>query len=387
MLVRRDPDEGPDDGEFFRVFREGAIRNYDGVMIDVARPLEGLDLNRNFPADWAPEGEQHGAGPFPASEPEIRAYVQAVTDRPNICGHIAYHTFSGVHLRPYATQPDDYFPTSDLRAFQLIGEEATKLTGYPAISVFHEFKYDPKSSIRGGVHDWLYDHLGIYSWVTEFWAPQRQAGIEDYLYIEWLRDHPPEDDLKLVRWSDETLGGRGYVDWYPFEHPQLGPVELGGWDSFYCWGNVPTHLLEDEIAPHADWAIFHALVSPRLELHSLDVTPVGEGAWSVRLVLHNTGWLPTSVSEKAVERKAVRPVEVRLSLPEGARLAAGKEKEEAGQLAGRVDRRSLLWWWSNDATSDRAKLEWVIEAPSGGEVGIEARHARAGVVRATAKLE
>jgi murein tripeptide amidase MpaA len=386
LLVRREPDEANDEGEFYRVLWEGTIRNYDGVTIKVAPPVEGLDMNRNFPMEWAPEAEQHGAGPYPTSEPEIRSYVQAVVDRPNITGHVAYHTFSGVHLRPYSSYDDDHFPTFDLRAYKLLGAEATRRTGYPAISVFHEFKYDPKSTIKGGADDWLYDHLGVFSWVTEFWSPQRQAGITDYQYIEWLRDHPPEDDLELIRWNDEQLGGKGYVDWYPFDHPQLGPVELGGWDVFYCWGNVPPEFLEAEIAPHSDFAIFHALVSPKLELLSLEVKPVGGSAYALRLVLHNTGWLPTYVSKKALDRKSVRPLEVELALPEGARLAAGELKTEAGQLEGRVDKRSTMWWWSDDATSDRAKLEWVVEAPAGGTVGIEARHQRAGVVRAQVEL-
>jgi hypothetical protein len=54
---------------------------------------------------------------------------------------------------------------------------------------------------------------------------------------------------------------------------------------------------------------------------------------------------------------------------------------ELGQLDGRVHRRSLLWWASNDATSDRAKVEWVVEAPAGSSVTVEARHQRAGTVR------
>ena len=209
LMVPRDPDEGPDDGEFYRVLWEGMIRNYDGVTIKIAPPLEGLDLNRNFPIEWAPEGEQPGAGPFPLSEPETRAYGEAIVARPNITGHIAYHTFSGVHLRPYAGYDDDHFPTGDLRAYKLIGKEATELTGYPAVSVFHDFRYDPKTTIKGGAHDWFYDHLGVFSWTTEFWSPQREAGIEDYGYIEWMKEHPPEDDLKLLRWNDEQLGRQG----------------------------------------------------------------------------------------------------------------------------------------------------------------------------------
>ena len=385
MLVRREPDDA--EGEFFRVLWEGRIRNYDGVTIKVAPPLEGLDLNRNFPMEWAVEGEQYGAGPYPTSEPEIRALVQAIVERPNITGHIAYHTFSGVHLRPYSSYPDEHFPTNDLRAYQLLGEKATELTGYPAVSIFHDFKYDPKQTVKGGANDWLFDHLGLFSWTTEFWSPQREARIDVDQFIEWLRDHPPEDDLKLLRWSDEKLDGNGFIEWYPFEHDQLGQVELGGWDLMYCWANIPPQFLEREIAPHTEFAIWSALVSPRLELRSLEVEGLGDGSWLIRLVVENGGWLPTSVTEKAVERKAVRPLEAEITLPEGGKVIGGERKVELGQLDGRINRRSLLWWASNDATSDRVKVEWVVEAAPGSTVTVEDRHQRAGTVRRELTLD
>lgn len=383
-LIAREPDDAPG-GEFYRVLPEGRIQNYDGVTIKVAPAREGLDLNRQFPMEWAPEGEQKGAGPYPASEPEIRALVQAIVDRPNITGYITYHTMSGVHLRPYSAHPDDDFPTDDLRTYKFIGERATKFTGYPAKSVFHDFKYEPKQVIRGGSDDWLYDHIGVYAWTTEFWSPQQQIGLKDYHFIEWYRDHPLEDDLKLLKWNDEVLKGKGYVDWYPFEHPQLGPVELGGWDQMYSWTNPPAELLEKEIAPHSDFAIFHLLISPRLDVHTLEVKPLGSNTYHVRLVLCNTGWLPTNITQKAIDRKAVRPIEVELTLPDGAQLINGEKKTELGQLDGRSDKRNLLAVYA-DVTSDRVKAEWVIAAPQGGTLKIEARHQRAGVIRREVEL-
>jgi hypothetical protein len=380
LLVRRDPVDGPGDGPFYRLLAEGRIENYDGVTIKIPPPLEGLDLNRNFPAEWAPEGEQLGAGPYPTSEPEVRAMVQAVTERPNITGHIAYHTFSGVHLRPYAGRPDDDFPTQDLRAYKIIGERGTELTGYPAISVFHDFKYDPKQTIKGGAHDWMYDHLGVFSWTTEFWSPQRQAGLTDYHFTDWIREHPVEDDLALIRWAKENYPD-AHVEWYEFDHPELGKVELGGWDIVNYWFNVPFDRLEDEVAPHSDWAIFHASISPLLEVRALEVEKLGESSFLVRLVLQNSGWLPTNVTEKAVERKAVRDLQVELDLPSDARLVSGEVKTDVGQLKGRVDKRSTTWWANDESTGDLAKLEWVVEAPAGTEVGVEARHPRAGTQR------
>jgi hypothetical protein len=265
-----------------------------------------------------------------------------------------------------------------------MGEEATRLTGYPAISIFHDFKYHPKLVIKGGDVDWMYDHLGAFAWVTEFWSPQRSAGLSDYHFIDWLREHAPEDDLALVRLADEL--GEGYVDWYPFEHPQLGEVELGGWDLVRFWFNPPLRRLEQEIGPHADFAIFLALASPRLEVRSFEGAPVGKGAFRVRLVLQNSGWLPTNVTEKALERKAVRPIEVDLELPEGAIVASGKAREEVGQLAGRVEHRNVTWWGVDHSTNDLALVEWVVEANAGDRVGVVARHERAGTVRAELTL-
>jgi len=379
LLVARGPDEeGP--GPYWRLLPEGTIRNYDGVLVPLAPRVEGLDLNRQFPAGWRTEGEQAGAGPYPGSEPEIRALLQAVAARPNLCGYLAYHTFGGVHLRPYSNHDDDHLPTKDLRTFVEIAKLATSITGYKAVSVYHDFRYDPKEVITGASDDWAYDHLGVFSWTTEFWSPIPKAGIADHKFIEWFDDHPVEDDLALLAWSDETVGpGVGYVDWYPFDHPQLGQVELGGWHFFRVWSNPPPALMEAEIAPHADFAVRHLLLSPRLELRAASAVGVGEDVWRVQVVVDNTGWMATNVTEKALERKVVRPVEAEISLPEGAALATGVALLQLGQLSGRALKRSALL--ASDPTTDRAKAEWVVRASAGTVVAVEVRHHRAGVLR------
>ena len=82
----------------------------------------------------------------------------------------------------------------------------------------------PKSVI-GGTFDWVYEHLGLFSWCIEIWSPMREAGLTNYKFIDWFRDHPPADDLKLYQWNKEKLGGAAHVDWKPFRHPQLGEIE------------------------------------------------------------------------------------------------------------------------------------------------------------------
>lgn len=67
-------------------------------------------------------------------------------------------------------------PAEDLWTFQKIGKKGSEITGYPNVSVFHDFRYHPKEIITGAMDDWIYDHLGVYSWTVEIWSPQRQAG-------------------------------------------------------------------------------------------------------------------------------------------------------------------------------------------------------------------
>ncbi len=379
LLVRREPTEVG--GQYYRLLPEGRLEDYDGALIHLQPNKEGLDMNRNFPLNWRQEHDQKGAGPYPTSEPEIRALVQFIASHPNITGGVAFHTFSGVLLRPYGDQEDKKLPAEDLWTYEKIGQKGSEITGYPAISVYHDFRYHPNQVITGVFNDWLYDHVGAFGWVVEIWSAQRQAGIEEFKFIDWYREHPLEDDFKMLKWSDEALGGQGYVDWYPFEHPQLGPVELGGWNRLYAFRNPPPEFLEKEIAPFADWLVWHLLISPRLELFDVSAKPLGDDAYHVRAVVHNTGWLPTYVTKKALEKKLSRGVICEIELPEGASLETGKPREEIGQLEGRAYKPSTPTTLHElDPTNDRAKVEWVVRAPQGGVVKLVARHERAGRV-------
>jgi murein tripeptide amidase MpaA len=385
LMIRRDPDEVG--GEYYRILPEGRFDEpFDPAILTIQPKKEGLDLNRNFPAHWRQEHEQEGAGPYPTSEPEVRAIVDFIVKHPNITSGVTFHTWSGVLLRPYSHQPDDAFPAEDLWTYQKIGAKGTEITGYPNISVYHDFKYHPKEYISGVFDDWMYDHMGVFAWTVEIWSPQRQAGITDLKFIDWYREHPVEDDLKLLKWSDEALGGRGYVDWYPFEHPQLGRVELGGWDMLYAWRNPPPEFLEKEVALFPDWLVWHLLISPKLSVYAATVEPLGDALYKVRLVVQNTGWLPTYITKKALEKKLVRGVIAEIELPDGATLQLGKPREELGQLEGRAYKPSAANVWNADPTDDRAKVEWVVHAPQGGTVRLTARHERAGVVRVECPL-
>lgn len=381
LMKRREP--GETGGTYYRLLPEGELHDWDGVTLRPRMIKEGLDLNRNFPSAWRPEAEQHGAGAYPTSEPEVRAQVEAISRLRNVCGVIAFHTFSGVLLRPPSRMPDDDIPSEDLWTYKALGEKGKQMTGYPAISNFHEFKYHPKEVITGVSDDWAYEHMGVYAWTVEIWSPQRQAGITDYKYIDWFRDHPFEDDLKLLAWSDEKLGGLGHVGWKPFQHPQLGEVEIGGWDGHYAFRNPPPPFLESEVFPLADWAIWHAGTTPCLELREVKVEKLGEGA-RIRLVVQNTGWLPTSVTKQAESKNLVRGVVGEIESPGEGWLVTGLKRQQGPQLAGWNHVSAGGFGWTFSDTSDLTVFEWVVGRP--GTYQLVATHDRAGTVRTTVEV-
>jgi hypothetical protein len=197
-----------------------------------------------------------------------------------------------------------------------------------------------------------------------------------------------EDDKKLLKWSDEQCGGQAHVDWYPFEHPQLGPVELGGWDKMNFWRNPPAHLREREAARFPAWLQQIAMSLPKLEVLRIQVQALGADTWRVRFAVANSGYLPSYVTKRALERKTARGVVFELHLPEAARLLSGAQRSEGTQLEGHAPKGSLQAFLPDrQITGDRAVAEWVVQAPQGTLVGLSARADRAGAVRAELRLE
>jgi murein tripeptide amidase MpaA len=385
LMVAREP--GEFGGEYYRIVPEGSLRNFDGLKINVNPDREGLDLNRNFPAMWRQEFEQLGAGPYPASEPEVRAMVHFITHHPNIGAAVSFHTHSGVILRPMGTQSDDDMTPEDLWQYKRFSDIGAKLTGYPAISIWHDFKYHPKQIITG-TQDWVYEHLGALFWTVEIWAPNKEAGIENYKWIDWYRDHPPEDDVKLLKWSDEQCGGKAHVDWYPYRHPQLGMVEIGGWDKMNYWRNPPPHLREREAARFPAWLTQIGLSLPKLEVLRAEVRALGNDTWRVRFAVANSGYLPAYVTKRAIERKTARGTIFEIHLPDDAALITGRERVEGGHLEGHAPKTSLVAFLPNkEITGDRAVVEWVVRGARGVKIALTASADRAGTVRTEVTLD
>jgi murein tripeptide amidase MpaA len=384
LMLPRAPDEYG--GVYYRIIPEGTLVDWDGGAVRVPRPQDG-NLNRNYPSNWVPESQQYGSGETPLSEPEVAAVVRWIIDHPNIAGMQCYHTHSGVILRPWLTHPDTHFVGADKQLYEAIGQMGVEETGYPLISVYEDFTPDKTLMRYGSSSDWTFGALGIPTFSTELWDIFKAAGIarEDFYP---LREFAEDDQLKLLRWQDEQLGGAGFMPWTPFEHPQLGPLEIGGWRRMYTFRNPPPAAYLEEMArANCRFTLRHAAAAPRLHIRDLRAEPLGAGAYRVSAVVENVGFLATNLSDQALKMRAAPPVTAQLGGPEGMRIVQGVVAVELGHLAGRASRPraySRFYDWPDSARA----VSWTVQLPAGaaGELELVAGCPRAGTARATLSL-
>ncbi len=384
LLVPVPPAGVPAGALRYTVLGEGSVVEHDGFTIPTPQPAEGLDLNRNYPAGWDPSVK--GAGPHPLSEPEIDALVRAIVARPNICGSNSFHTSGGVLLRPSSTVADAELPPRDVWVWTQLAAEGTALTGYPSHSLYEDFTFDRTDTMSGASDDWAYEHLGVFAWTTEFWDAVRAATGEAQGTRVWFTGPTDEQALAVLRWLDgQPVGDErtaGFVDWYPYDHPQLGPVELGGWNDLYTWINPPPHLLAAEVEPHADFALAQAFAAPAVAIRRFAADRLGEETWRIEVGIANNGWLPTNVSDRAVRAGIARPVIAELTGDE-IEVIDGPPRRELGQLAGASASRLPS---TGASPPERALCAWVVRAAPGTVVDVVVGHDRAGRTEARLAL-
>jgi hypothetical protein len=334
LLPRRLEDDGP----FYKVYPEGVIENFDGHHVPNPSFLSDndVDLNRNFPFSWAPAFRQEGAGSHPLSEPESRAVVEFASRHPEIFAWLNFHTFGGVFIRPLGDQPDAKMDREDLALYRQIGAWAEELTGYPMVSGFEEFTYEPEKPLCGDLSDFAYHQRGCISYVVELWDLFQRAGIErKKRFVDTYSHLTREDLIKLARFDRDHNQGRALRRWKPHRHPQLGEVEIGGIDPRFGIWNPTFEELGEVCAAHSACFLRVAALAPRLAVARLGREELEGGANRVRFAVENRGYLPTHVLSSAKKLDFSEPLHARVEARGGLELAAPEDaRREIGHLDG-----------------------------------------------------
>lgn len=367
LMISRRPGERK--GPFYRVYPEGTVKDFEGEPVAMHRGPFGLDLNRNFPSNW--DTKVPGGGDFPTGEPEARTIVEFILKHPNIGAVQALHTSGGFMYRNPCQYPEDKMDPDDFRATKEIAKEGTLVSGYP----------DVKSPNRATLTEWAYEHRGLIAYTTELWNRYNRAGID---ILEWQKTTDPDkredQNVKLLAWNDRELAGKGFKEWTEFDHPQLGKVEIGGWDPKFCTQNPPTQFLKQECHKNTIWITRHAAALPEVHITGVKVEDVDAEVKKVTAVVENYGYLPTCITNKAKAAGAVKK-DVAEILPGSHVTVIGQHKQEVdfieGYLNGSRERPakstvSFTWMVKLDpAAEGRVGFKVQYRSQRGGTVEME----------------
>jgi hypothetical protein len=225
---------------------------------------------------------QSGADAFPTSLPETRAVVDFVLAHPNIAAAQTYHNYGGMILRGPGTERDSV-RTSDIRVMDEIGERGEMiLPGYRYIVIWEDLY-----TTWGNQLDWFYGGRGIVTFSNELWT------AFNYFRRESESDRWDRTDYRFDRY---LLFGEAVVPWTAVDHPQYGPIEVGGVKRQYTRA-IPGFLLREEAHRNMAFTLYHASQMPLVRVDSVEVRPLGSGLSEVRALVSNRKLTPTRTAQ------------------------------------------------------------------------------------------
>ena len=409
LMVRRRP--GEIQGAFYRVLTEGLDDDEDGRYNEDR--LGGVDPNRNGPGNWRPDYIQRGAGPYPLYCPGVRAEVEFIEKRQNIAGYINHHSSGGVVLRPSTVDADTALPSRDLQKYRVIAAMLLEASGYWLATSVYDWRYPPgtpdtkpsqtwrrpdgsiandprgnsgrgsgssallnipeqakqvvHSGFNGDEHvvpvaendsptayhawgstlEYTYELFGIISFASEQW---RCAFDND------LNKDGSISDMERLDWNDKHFDGELFIDWAPFQHPQLGEVEIGGWKKYTTSSPPPGKYLEQESERIFEFNMVMADLLPHLKITDAEATPWGGDIYKVEAGVVNTGYIATA-SETAA--KLGRAVAVKITLSgQNVEILDGESEVSLGHLEG--------------SPSAPAEAKWIVRTDSPQSLAVTA---------------
>jgi hypothetical protein len=282
--------------------------------------------------------------------------------------------------------------TADLKYFEAVSKAYKEVTGITRVGV--------NRTAEGAFFQYGYYQFGVPSFSTQGWglpqrpraadsaaAPQRPGGAEPQ---PGARGRPPAGGPPAGRaaqgqaaragaapgGADATIltaldsaGIDAFVPWTPFTHPELGPVEIGGFRPYAVTNPPPADLVELG-RTHGTFTVKLAGMLPRVRIADTKVTSHGGGVFTVTAEVENAGYFPTSLQHGVVAR-SVQPTTVQIQVPPEAVLTGAAKTSTVQRL---------------DGSGARERFTWVIRGQQGATVEIRARSQKAGTATATVTL-
>lgn len=220
--------------------------------------------------------------------------------------------------------------------FIALGEE--KIDGFlKAMGAPAQFKAGQViEALKGG----MMDTKRMAQMIRQMPKPPSKEGIE------------PEDKA-LLAFSDKDLGGKGFVPWKAFSHPDLGEVEIGG-ECPFVRTTPPADKIEELLKGQVPWVFEIAEAMPRIKIAETRAKSLGGGVFEIKVWVENTGYIPYPTA-MGLRNQRILPVIVSLE-GQGLNIISGQ-------------RRSLVPAIGGNGTKT---VTWIVHSDKPGKIAIKA---------------
>jgi hypothetical protein len=282
--------------------------------------LGGPDPNRTFPYDWS----LANGSTYPLSEPETRNVFEFWLAHPNIFASFHFHNtgrllmFSAPPALRTAQTPEQLRAQQEQNARRL--EEMRKVNQYAQLfdrTVDRAYQgdmaaltemmtmgaritknYRPTiSGLVGQAQAASYYMLGAYATLIELWGAPNDDADEN-------KDGRVSNE-EFLKWIDVELGGEGWVAPHKLNHPDYGPIWIGGTAKKHVTRTPPARYMEEEALRISQFVLYTASQFPRIEIASIEIKPATENLLWVEATVKNGSVYPTSSDRSVVLRKSV----------------------------------------------------------------------------------
>lgn len=282
----------------------------------------------------------------------------------------------------------------DIEYFKAVSDAYKEITGISTVGINRE--------PQGAFFQYGYYQFGVPSFSTQGWglpaAPEAAEGGDSDDPAPQAGAAAPAAPMAAMRgrMGGAGPGGRGgppgnggaaggadarvltafdgagieaFVDWTEFDHPQLGTVEIGGFQPLAATNPAAGQVAELGDA-HGRFAVRLAGMLPTTRIVNTEVIAHGGGIFTVTAEVENSGYFPTAL-EHGVTAGAVNPVTVQIGVDPEDVLTGAAKTSTTQALAG---------------SGGREKFSWVIRGGSGDQVQIRLVSEKGGNDTATVTL-
>jgi hypothetical protein len=163
-----------------------------------------------------------------------------------------------------------------------------------------------------------------------------------------------EVDEKWLAWIDKQNDGQGFIAWTKYQHPQLGEVEIGGFQP-YLRINPPADQIPELVEKHAQFALYLASQFAEITMEEPQVKRLSSRLFELKIKLRNRGKFPYAAA-MGQRSTNIPPIVLQMKLADTdvMKLFGGNTRVDLPSLAAGAER----------------EFKWMIITPPGKAIDL-----------------